>query len=139
MVLASTLHNHAALMRRGHGGGSVFCFAFATLLQAVQRRYPQGTDGFFARLVFSFLVDGVVPASFSFCIRKVARLTGLTAGGISRSHSKKCPLRTSFGTKHVGKAVPALDTLTPFPFPDGDEVETCRENTPSFKCFSYNL
>lgn len=57
-----------ALMRRGHGGGSAFCFAFAPVLQAVQRRCPQGSSGSFACLVFGFLRDGAVPASFSLCI-----------------------------------------------------------------------
>lgn len=45
-------------------------------------------------------------------------------------------LEHPFGTKYVGRAVP---TLTPFLFPDRDGVETCRENTSSFQCFSSNL
>lgn len=59
-----------ALMRSGHGGGSAVCSAFATLLQAVQRRCPRGADGFSACLVFGFLVHGAVPARFLFASEK---------------------------------------------------------------------
>lgn len=57
----------------------------------------------------------------------------LLAGCISRSPSKKCPGRTSFWGRVCGEGCPYTGRTyweTPFPFPEGSDVETCRETHP---------
>lgn len=96
-----------------------------------------GHQWIFECLGFGFPLDDGAPTSFSSCVRKVTRLRRLSAGWISRSHYKKCPIRTSFGDQECGEGCPSTGHAyweTPFPFPDGQDVETCGENTSPFKC-----
>ena len=119
-------------------GGSVL--GFCCPAYAVGREGFQGPCALFECLDFGFSIHGGVPSLFFSCLRKVTGLRGLSAGWISSSHPRSGLLEHPFGTKCVGRAVPPLDTLeTPFPFPGAEDVETYRENTFSFKGFSYNL
>lgn len=83
-------------------------FDFAALLSLGSgAKCLQGASGFSESLGFGFPRDGGVPTLFSSCIGKVNGLRGVTAGSISRSHSKKFPIRTSFGDQVRGKGCPS--------------------------------
>lgn len=119
------------LMQGRRREGSVLCFRCSALGHGA--KCLQGASGFFECLRFGFPFDDGVPTSFSSCNRKVTGLRGLSAGWISRSHYKKCRIRTSFGDQVCGEGCPSTGHTyweTPFPFPNGQDVETCRENIP---------